>query len=51
VTTGDPRATRRSVGSVARAIALLDALAASEHGLGVNELARRIEVNASTGWG
>ncbi len=39
---------RRSVGSVARAIALLDALADSEAGLGVNELARRIEVNAST---
>jgi DNA-binding IclR family transcriptional regulator len=40
--------TRRSVGSVARAIALLDALADSQEGLGVNELARRIEVNAST---
>ena len=39
---------RRSVGSVARAIALLDALADSEAGLGVNELARRIGVNAST---
>lgn len=38
----------RSVGSVARAIALLDALAESEAGLGVNELARRIDVNAST---
>jgi DNA-binding IclR family transcriptional regulator len=36
------------VGSVARAIALLDALAASETVLGVNELARRIGVNAST---
>ncbi len=34
--------------SVARAIALLDALAQSESGLGVNELARRIGVNAST---
>jgi DNA-binding IclR family transcriptional regulator len=33
---------------VARAVALLDALAASESGLGVNELARRIGVNAST---
>jgi DNA-binding IclR family transcriptional regulator len=33
---------------VARAIALLDALAESESGLGVNELARRIGVNAST---
>jgi DNA-binding IclR family transcriptional regulator len=38
----------RSVGSVARATQLLDALAASESGLGVNELARRIGVNAST---
>ena len=38
----------RPVGSVARAVALLDALAASESGLGVNELARRIGVNAST---
>ena len=44
----DPPATRRSVGSVARAIALLDALATSDAGLGVNELARRIDVNAST---
>lgn len=39
---------RRPVGSVTRAIALLDALAESESGLGVNELARRIGVNAST---
>ena len=39
---------RRPVGSVARATALLDVLAASESGLGVNELARRIGVNAST---
>jgi len=39
---------RRPVGSVARAIGLLDALAASETGLGVNELARRIGVNPST---
>lgn len=39
---------RRSVGSVARAVALLDALASSDQGLGVNELARRIGVNAST---
>jgi DNA-binding IclR family transcriptional regulator len=39
---------RRVVGSVARAVALLDALADSESGLGVNELARRIGVNAST---
>ncbi len=44
----DAQTARRSVGSVARAVALLDALAASESGLGVNELARRIGVNAST---
>lgn len=36
------------VGSVARAIAAIDALAATPDGLGVNELARRIEVNPST---
>jgi IclR family acetate operon transcriptional repressor len=36
------------VASVARAIALLEELRDSEHGLGVNELARRIGVNAST---
>jgi DNA-binding IclR family transcriptional regulator len=36
------------VGSVARALELLDALAVSDAGLGVNELARRIGVNAST---
>jgi IclR family acetate operon transcriptional repressor len=36
------------VGSVARAIELLNALADSEAGLGVNELARRIGVNPST---
>jgi DNA-binding IclR family transcriptional regulator len=39
---------RRAVGSVARAMRLLDVLAASETPLGVNELARRIGVNAST---
>ena len=39
---------RRPVGSVTRAMALLDALAESDSGLGVNELARRIGVNAST---
>ncbi|HEY1510612.1 MAG TPA: IclR family transcriptional regulator C-terminal domain-containing protein [Solirubrobacteraceae bacterium] len=41
---------RREVGSVARAVALLDALGESEAeaGLGVNELARRIGVNPST---
>jgi IclR family acetate operon transcriptional repressor len=48
VAPGESSSSRRSVGSVARAVALLDALAASEDGLGVNELARRIEVNAST---
>lgn len=41
-------ASRRPVGSVARATRLLDELAASEIPLGVNELARRIGVNAST---
>ena len=44
----DTQTARRSVGSVARATALLDVLAASSSGLGVNELARRIDVNAST---
>jgi DNA-binding IclR family transcriptional regulator len=44
----DAQTSRRSVGSVARAMALLDVLAASESGLGVNELSRRIGVNAST---
>jgi IclR family acetate operon transcriptional repressor len=39
---------RRAVGSVARATQLLDLLAASDTPLGVNELARRIGVNAST---
>ncbi len=34
--------------SVARALALLEELRDTEHGLGVNELARRIGVNAST---
>jgi DNA-binding IclR family transcriptional regulator len=48
VTQTDVQVRRRSVGSVSRAVALLDALAASESGLGVNELARRIGVNAST---
>ncbi len=38
----------RPVASVARALELLDALCESEEGLGVNELARRIGVNAST---
>jgi DNA-binding IclR family transcriptional regulator len=40
--------TQRPVGSVARALALLEQLRDSEEGLGVNELARRIGVNAST---
>jgi DNA-binding IclR family transcriptional regulator len=42
--------TRPPVGSVTRAVALLDALAGADAtgGLGVNELARRIGVNAST---
>jgi DNA-binding IclR family transcriptional regulator len=38
----------RPIASVARALALLDELAASDTGLGVNELARRIGVNPST---
>jgi DNA-binding IclR family transcriptional regulator len=43
-----PDALGRPVGSVTRALALLDELAASETPLGVSELARRIGVNAST---
>ncbi len=39
---------RRTVTSVGRAIAAVDALAAASDGLGVNELARRIEVNPSS---
>jgi IclR family acetate operon transcriptional repressor len=47
--TGDPeRSGSRPVASVARALMLLDALASDPDGLGVNELARRIGVNAST---
>ncbi len=38
----------RPVASVARALSLLEELRDSEEGLGVNELARRIGVNAST---
>jgi IclR family acetate operon transcriptional repressor len=38
----------RPVASVARALGLLEQLSASETGLGVNELARRIDVNPST---
>jgi DNA-binding IclR family transcriptional regulator len=41
-------ASRQRVASVARALALLDEVARSDGGLGVNELARRIGVNAST---
>src|ERR1700761_455625 len=43
-----PVSSRRAVGSVARAVAVLDVLAASDSGLGVNEVARRLGVNAST---
>ena len=45
-----PHAPRPPVGSVSRAVALLDVLAGPDaaDGLGVNELARRIGVNAST---
>jgi DNA-binding IclR family transcriptional regulator len=43
-----PAQPARPVGSVARALALLDELAASDTDLGVSELARRIGVNAST---
>jgi DNA-binding IclR family transcriptional regulator len=39
---------RQRVASVARALTLLDEVARSDAGLGVNELARRIGVNAST---
>jgi DNA-binding IclR family transcriptional regulator len=42
------RSAGRPVASVARALALLDELGATPDGLGVNELARRIGVNAST---
>src|SRR5437660_3446255 len=38
----------RPVASVARALSVLGELSDSEDGLGVNELARRIGVNAST---
>jgi DNA-binding IclR family transcriptional regulator len=38
----------RPIASVARALALLDALCESEEGLGVNELARQIGVSPST---
>jgi IclR family acetate operon transcriptional repressor len=45
----DPeRSAGRPVASVGRALALLEELRASPEGLGVNELARRIGVNAST---
>jgi DNA-binding IclR family transcriptional regulator len=42
------RSPGRPVASVARALALLEELGSSPDGLGVNELARRIGVNAST---
>lgn len=42
------RAGNQLVGSVGRAIDLIDVLASAPEGLGVNELARRIEVNPST---
>src|SRR5438067_4491350 len=45
---GARRATARPIASVARALAVLDELRDSEEGLGVNELSRRIGVNAST---
>jgi IclR family acetate operon transcriptional repressor len=48
MTTERVSGSRQSVRSVARALALLDAIGESEGGLGVNELARRIGVNAST---
>jgi DNA-binding IclR family transcriptional regulator len=41
-------ANRQPVASVARALSLLEELRDSEQGLGVNELARRIDVNPST---
>lgn len=43
-----PASRARPVASVARALALLEALRESEHDLGVNELARRIGVSPST---
>jgi IclR family acetate operon transcriptional repressor len=46
--TSGEKAGGQTVGSVTRAIAAIDALAAAPEGLGVNELARRIEVNPST---
>jgi|SRR5580693_7886349 DNA-binding IclR family transcriptional regulator len=42
------RSQARPVASVARALTLLDELRESEDGLGVNELARRIDVSPST---
>lgn len=46
--TADDKAGGQRVGSVGRAVELIDALAGAPEGLGVNELARRIEVNPST---
>src|SRR5919206_3886631 len=51
MTESGERSNGRPVASVARAIALLDGLGAAPDGLGVNELARRIGVNASTASG
>jgi DNA-binding IclR family transcriptional regulator len=45
---GESSPPRRPVASVARALALIEELGAAPDGLGVNELARRIGVNAST---
>jgi DNA-binding IclR family transcriptional regulator len=44
----EPGGGARTVASVARALGVLEELRDSERGLGVNELARRIGVNAST---
>jgi DNA-binding IclR family transcriptional regulator len=46
--TGAQQPEGRAVGSVARAIAVLETLAAHPEGLGVNELGRRLGVNASS---
>jgi DNA-binding IclR family transcriptional regulator len=48
VTQRSLRTTRPPVASVARAIRILDELRDSEQSLGVNEIARRIDVNPST---
>lgn len=43
-----PMSGARPIGSVTRAISALDVLADADQGLGVNELSRRLGVNAST---